>query len=63
MGAAYTAAWQCATTSGGTGACPSAYTSVSISAAGTATTTVSANTVKFYVAVSIWSTQNPSSGY
>jgi len=62
MGAVYQAAWQCATTTAA-GACPKTYTGVTASAAGTETGTVVANTVKFYVAVSIWCTQNKASGY
>jgi len=55
MGAVYQAAWQCGSTTAG-GACPKTYTGSLISAAGTATSTVVANKVKFYVAISLWST-------
>jgi len=62
MGAVYQAAWQCGSTTAG-GACPKTYTSASMSSGGTETSTVVANTTKFYVAVSLWNTKNPSSSF
>jgi hypothetical protein len=63
MGAVYKDLWQCGTVTGTTtGACPMNY-STATAALANASVAPSVNSVKFYVAVSLWSTQSSAADY
>jgi len=68
MGAVYKDLWQCGTTTGTTtGACPMHYSAATAAVAGTgAAPTANATTspgVRFYIAVSLWSTKSDATNY
>jgi hypothetical protein len=64
MGAVYTDLWQCGTTTGTTtGACPMNYSATNSAQLAGTPEPPSVNTVKFYVAVSLWSTKSNATDY